>query len=515
MKRIIIFILVLAVYSCYDDKGNYDYIHVREIKIDSIKSSYEKIAYSDYLKIEPILVSENKNDILDYLWLLYTPNTNKDVSDYTIDTLSREKSLNYLVALKPGNYKIRYMVKNKSNSDLTYFAETKLSVVTKFSEGFYILKEINGGDTDMDMINSDDKRFLNLITASTGKPMSGKPISFSLYPEYSYLNTLTGENDVSNFLLPVTDSKDVGMFRIEDMVRLREHKDLFFDKAPEEEPYFFYPGKFYFGYVSSKGHYNNYQVPAWGMRSSGYFGNIDLLGEDELGYKLFPEAVLFDYNSLFFDVKNGRFIAMDYNASFHLLKDGNSVPKPNGIKHKILFMGGGRVGGKDYAYSIFKDKDSDKRLLYFLSKLDLTRYTNPIGGIKEFTMNSKINNAKIFTTNRLTAKMLYYVANNKLYAYDYDSDLEQELVFEEFPLNEEITYINNIFWGDGSGEHFDYFVIATYIDGKYNIYMYDMVGGLPYGKYKRKLSGDGKVYKIQYVHPNIKNANRNSYSLYF
>lgn len=514
-KIIIIFIMIFVIYSCYNDRGNYDYIQVREIKIDSIKSSYKKIAYIDYLKIEPFITDAKETDDLEYLWLLYTPKQRKDIRDYDIDTLSKDRDLNYLVALSPGDYKIRYMIKNKSNENLTFFAETSLRVVTKFSEGFYILKETEDGNTDIDMINKEDIEFLNLISKSTGKSMQGKPLSFAIYPEYSYLDKTKGKYAVANFLIPITDKGELMMFKIEDMTKLREHKDLFFSSAPEEKPYFFYPGKYYFGYVSSKGHYNNYQVPAWNMLSSGYFGYIDMIQEDNLGYKMFSSAIIFDYHSLFFDTKNGRFLSLDYNSGFHLFKDEEKELKPSGIQDKILFLGGGKIGVEYYAFSLFKKNNSDKKLLYYLSKLEFTKYSNPISAKREISPNLKLNEASLFTTNRLTARMLYYMADNKLYSYDYEAELEQEMNFEGLPTDEIITYINNIFWTDGGKERFDYLVIGTYLNGNYNIYMYDMVGGLPYGRFKRKLSGRGKVHKVQYMHPTIKNANRNNYSIHF
>ena len=41
------------------------------------------------------------------------------------------------------------------------------------------------------------------------------------------------------------------------------------------------------------------------------------------------------------------------------------------------------------------------------------------------------------------------------------------------------------------------------IDGKYKVYLYEILGGKPYGKPVRVLEGEGKVVKMHYVDPSM------------
>ena len=70
-KLLLATLTAITIYSCYDDKGNYDYHEISEIMVDSIRESYEVIAYRDTLIIKPEITTTNPADEFEYLWTVY------------------------------------------------------------------------------------------------------------------------------------------------------------------------------------------------------------------------------------------------------------------------------------------------------------------------------------------------------------------------------------------------------------------------------------------------------------
>ena len=54
-RYLLFFVLTCLFISCYDDKGNYDYVDINEVGISGIDQDkfYEKIAFVDTLKLYP------------------------------------------------------------------------------------------------------------------------------------------------------------------------------------------------------------------------------------------------------------------------------------------------------------------------------------------------------------------------------------------------------------------------------------------------------------------------------
>lgn len=136
-----------------------------------------------------------------------------------------------------------------------------------------------------------------------------------------------------------------------------------------------------------------------------------------------------------------------------------------------------------------------------------------IGSITEIGPSSKLHTASLFAANERTAQIIYFIDNNKPYYYDAVNNVEYEMNIEGFPSDETITYISNRYDRNAS-KKFDYLTIATYKNGKYNIYMYDMVGGLPYGKAVRTTSGTGKVKETHYLNTTKFDSNTDMYISY-
>lgn len=80
--------------------------------------------------------------------------TTSNKIEIVLDTIGTNQVLDFPVNIKQGFYDLTFRVTNKSNK-LEMYQVMSLSVVTKFSEGFYLLKDM-GNSTDVDLHASDN-----------------------------------------------------------------------------------------------------------------------------------------------------------------------------------------------------------------------------------------------------------------------------------------------------------------------------------------------------------------------
>ncbi len=113
MKKIkYLFLLLLftsVIFSCYEDKSNYDYVSVSDIVIEGLEDTYSKITLVDTLKINPQITSSYTENELEYFWILQLGADNKNADGF--DTISREKNLSYFIIESPGTYDLYLYVK--------------------------------------------------------------------------------------------------------------------------------------------------------------------------------------------------------------------------------------------------------------------------------------------------------------------------------------------------------------------------------------------------------------------
>ena len=164
MKKVfaILYVFVLCgMFSCYEDKGDYDYRDINEINISGIEDSYERVKWAD-LKIAPDLAcSMSESDSLAYAW------------EVDGKTVSREKNLDYSVDVDIADdpYKCRYVVTN-TKGNVRYFHEFTLKVVTDFNRGLLVLSEQDGNALLSFRREGEESEFLHWGELFTGKPLS-------------------------------------------------------------------------------------------------------------------------------------------------------------------------------------------------------------------------------------------------------------------------------------------------------------------------------------------------------
>ena len=156
--RYVLFLVLTCLFiSCYDDKGNYDYVDINEVEISGIAQDkfYEKIAFVDTLKLYPEIKGSlygSDADKYTYEWKIIPASANKtgDEEDSLDYVVCREKNLVYPIELAAGDYRCSFIVSDKESSVLWHqFFYMRVKTLT--SEGWMVLCDRNG-ESRLDII---------------------------------------------------------------------------------------------------------------------------------------------------------------------------------------------------------------------------------------------------------------------------------------------------------------------------------------------------------------------------
>lgn len=518
MKRILTILSLIGLlccHACYEDKGNYNYIEVKPAELNDIEKRYTLISFQDTLKIAPKVISQNPGDRFSYIWTLNST-TETEIKLEEVDTIGTLPKLIFPIELKTGSYEI-YLTVTNEDTGLQAFFRSDLDVVTKYSRGFYVLKELNG-TTEIDGYFADEQIERNLIESKRGSAMQGTPMSLGVTFKYAYVNPIISGYEVTT-TLNVCSEKEICILNVQDMSKIYDHNDMFFGETPDEHPLYLFSNMFGVAFLSDKGYYFSYQAPDYGMNGSGKFGFPTVV---EGGCSPNIHVAHDGTATYLFDDKNNRFLACDWNGALHTYSDvdGDGKPKkflPRDIPYRLEFFGRNYLASQNTGYALFEDKiDNSQHYLYCLT-LKNNKFHNPIDTVINIESKFKINGATRFANNKLDAHILYFIADNKLYMYDIKQGKEEELVPMGLNRSEEIIYIDNCYWtqNDDKDHNFNYLAIGTLQNGNYKIYLYETLGGKPYGEAKRILQGEGIPYKLQYLSPKMTGSSGEFYSLSF
>lgn len=191
MNRYVLFMLAFLLTACYEDKGNYDYHPVNEVRIAGIEKEYVREKWQT-LTIEPELAfSLASTDKLAYAW---------EVDGRKI---SEERRLEYDVAEDVADtpYKCRFTAIQLSDSS-RYFQEFELKVVTPFEKGLMVLSEQEGkAMLSFRGENDKDGEFIKWVYRNeNGSYLEGKPLSLE-QPAWEYDNRVFIATSRANYML--------------------------------------------------------------------------------------------------------------------------------------------------------------------------------------------------------------------------------------------------------------------------------------------------------------------------
>lgn len=512
MKFVYLFIIVLIpclCFSCYDDKGNYDYHDLNQVEISGIDSAYV-VNFMEKLEIHPIIKSADKEKSYDCMWMCL----DKENLRKKIDTLSFEQDLNCTISFALSSYQLIFAYRDKE-TDITKYVYSNLSVESEYSRGWYILKEDNG-KSDIDYFWG-GKQNENLLLKVHGQAMQGRPKSLGFIENYAWMDEIKGEMTQNNKCFFLASEQEVRVVRVSDMKQLADFNSLFYETVPSIVPQKWYEGS------EESGLINNGKLYPYTSRN-GAFGIAKLEFPKEGDYEL---SEVFTKNGtmspLLFDKKSGQFCTADRNnVSIMYFENDEKSEYPLAYPEmEPVYAGfldeGMWEGGKGYVMMQNK-QDRSRSLFYFDLNCMVNFYDdylkNRILDIHPVAAGSKLADATCYGMNR-KFQMLYFGVNDKLYYYDFQNKREFEVIRESgqaaVPTGEKIILIKHWimdysdYMDPSISEKVNKLAVVTGDGNRYKLYLFETTSN----KLKDSpeiYEGSGKPSEIMFMSPYMSNV---------
>lgn len=198
--------------SCYDDKGNYDYLQINEISVE-MPESYSLRLADTTLVIRPV-ISQSLRERYNHLKFVWKHSTVNFSSIMNGDTLSLADTVAIRIDPEDENLKynhfLRLMVYDEEN-DILYPFQTKVQI-SKPYEGAWMVLHKQGGETRLgavEYIGDQVQVSPDVYFPATGKKLKGEPLLLSChnYMTATYLYN-GGSYSAANAFLMITDHPD-------------------------------------------------------------------------------------------------------------------------------------------------------------------------------------------------------------------------------------------------------------------------------------------------------------------
>ncbi|MBV4358205.1 PKD-like family lipoprotein [Pinibacter aurantiacus] len=442
MKKIISIIscvlLILGMYSCYKDKGNYDYKTLDNIVIDTsvnnIQADYAVYRY-DTLTIQPEiylngkLVSSEKevSGKLEFTWVIFQGYVGTPV--YTRDTLSHQINLKVPITKSAGKWIVHLAVKDL-NTQVETYQRFNLQVSEVLSDGWMVLYE-KEGKTDVGIIVDErvktgvtkPRQFLDVIKNTNGAALDGKPVSLvhSIAPLSSGDVLIASENDM------------VGVDKSSFTITYPFNK--LFWTAPANKSIQFLTGNntrkelvvndnkvHVTNFISSGSYRTNY----FGAALGGDYGQIDSWTPYYYGSA---------YDAVVYDKTNKRFAYVAANGVAVTRFPTQLATTQFNVDNVGLDMKANDWGLTNYEYSIMGDGTNS-----YLMVANFMGTTNNVG-LKKIDMSTSPNvqNANTMAT-AFAGQYVLYGASSGVYLFKYNSGLPADLAWSA-PAGETVTCV--------------------------------------------------------------------------
>lgn len=181
--------------SCYDDEGNYDYITLDEVTIDTTGCNipaawsvqrYDRINFEPTIYYNGEIANGNEDLPLDYMWTIYNTHSGLGVN-YMTDTLSTTPQIDAEITTLAGTYTLQLTVTQRETGVEQYFSMQCL-VEESITAGWMLLYERadQPGTSDVGLVvntlvkknitAAQEREFWNLYSASNQEPLQGTPV---------------------------------------------------------------------------------------------------------------------------------------------------------------------------------------------------------------------------------------------------------------------------------------------------------------------------------------------------
>ena len=450
IKNKIVFLLsLLALSSCFKDKGSYDYIDINEITIDSLGGPYNLFFKVDTLNIQPHLtftLDTNDPNRYAYEWRVGQINDGNKRP-----VVSTERNLALPIDLAPAAYTLYYTVHDKV-TDVKWSSFTTLNVSTPNDRGFFISGEDEDGYAQVDMVAFllTDTVIMKNLLEDNGMPRYKKPI------RALHTGTTSDSKRAKMWIMSGEGSYYVNTKTFEAKPGNTFKNSLFtsFDMPLDIYPVDLAPRVFAAGgiqnFTTRLIMTNTGDIFSANLFNGDFYANpINRIGS--LSTDLIKVEPFFFYSPKAFSL--ARYVVYDKVGKRFLFATptGTSLSTMNDIGGPFPWVQGNT--GRDFvygentnnielsgsfgnSYAIMKDVDNQYHIYMFYVgdtfAVSKRAYYKVQLSAQDFDKASNY----AFASNR---PLLFYSVGSKLYAYDFNPGLEKNYLVHDF--GEEITMI--------------------------------------------------------------------------
>ena len=479
--------LAAALTACQKDNSSPgDPSAVGEIVIADLPD-VDVVAYTGIpLTVTPEVKATYTEDDLTYNWYLIKGNDDQ-YNGFRQNPIGEGKTLNYDVKLGSGTYTVVLEVKAKSNGygQIKSFA---LNVSTEFSKGFYILKAMGDGTSELDLM-TDTSESHDLLTKLSGAPLDGEPVSLAMIYMQSYINEDNDEMETTK-MLNVFTTKEYRAYRVEDLKQTFSQKTISFAGEDTGDKYYNIVQGFFTGYLLCSGGIGVLDMggysPSSGKIGMPVFGSasrfMQVAGSGMTGYFYWNEAEHVIYST---DYNGIDAFPADYDTSTMDIKS-----------QECIASGINKVGGVETLWFIADESSTHTRWLYLING------SSAAVTIKKLDTSLHASKATALAACGAKAAIIYVIDGGKLYAYSWTQDTEWEVPTPGIPAGETISFVTNQWIASRyySYKNFDNLIVGTQSGNNYKLYFYnDFTGGNPVSEPFRTISGTGKPKSVRYA----------------
>ena len=447
--------MLFACWACVDDTTNENFTLLNEVSFEGIEDEYTDIYVDHLFSIHPtVKTTLQTEESLEYFWITYDKSTYQEA-----DTLSKEKNLDIMIHLTPGEH----IMKFKAVDTLTgiyYEKEFIVNVVNEFSNGLMILAETDGKAVLDFWIPAKDE----IISDVYGKLNDGDVLGTN--PKRVYFNKYW--TDITSEIIVMCQDGEGG--KILDnitMTKRRNYKDMFFGTVPETiVPQAYYKSSMREYLVDNGLVYDratNSMTPDITVKPNLLVQNSTYAIADNAD---FSDGEDLPNRMVLYDNQNTCFYSL-YNISTAFL---TKVTKTNGLSYvnggffnpdqvgmKCLYAGitsRSSSGDKEYL-GVFETQQGERHLLRigigFWTDNDPSTYFKDLGN--DLLSCENIELANTFATSTQFSGYLFYAVGSKIYVYNSTSatgsevyDLQNDDTAEYIIDHIEVEHAGNRLW---------------------------------------------------------------------
>lgn len=408
IKQALSILLLVLVFSCKKDIGNYDYQEINTVDFGGIEKSYTALQGQRF-QITPVLKfsKDDGSDDKRYSFEWRGINTGAQLPGDQEKKLATTRNLDITLQIPPGIYNIYYFVKD-NQTGVFYRTKFILKVETTIYEGWMVLNDINGS-ARLDMVSKINNVFTPVfdVLGTTGSELilKGKPLNVYCYPYKPnvygiYVSTDQTTTRIDPETFKWTNTMNLSYEMVAN-VPAGFHADFFSAVKENSGTSYMYSGGnvYYYYYI----YQINYSTP------------INLVKGETTPFKAAPfVASAMDYNvfnasAVMFDTEKKRFLSHSNNQSNSSTFPASTLFDFNNVGMDLVHMEYSPYNGGD-VFAVLKNP---------AGKIYLARF-NVTSGVQTYfaeILGTDIALAQKFAVSPVYG-YLFYSVEGKLYEYD-------------------------------------------------------------------------------------------------